>query len=130
MFFHTSCRASEYSCMQILDIVYRFYLFSTPTRIMYKFFLTRKKSTRTPITEIHCINDAIPNLFLLFLFFWGLEKNYVERIDLCFSFPNAFLDMQTFLGIDKVLEIIQGELTKNISELTEIDRRIKKTTKS
>ena len=43
---------------------------------------------------------------------------------------NTYLDMQTFLEIGKALEIIQSELTKNISELTEIDRGIKKITKS
>ena len=43
---------------------------------------------------------------------------------------NTDLDMQTSLGIDKALEIIQGDMTKNISELAEIDRCVKKITKT
>ena len=36
------------------------------------------------------------------------------------------LDMREFLGIDKALQSIQGELLNNTSKLTEIDRRIQK----
>ena len=38
-------------------------------------------------------------------------------------------DMREFLGIDKVLQSIQGELVNNTSKLTEIDKRIKRDTK-
>ena len=38
---------------------------------------------------------------------------------------NTNLDMREFLGIDKALQIIQGELLNNTSKLTEIDKRIK-----
>ena len=37
--------------------------------------------------------------------------------------------MQEFLGIDKVLQRIQGELLNNNSKLTEIDKRIQRDTK-
>ena len=37
--------------------------------------------------------------------------------------------MQEFLGIDKALQSIQGELVNNTSKLTEIDKRIKRDTK-
>ena len=38
---------------------------------------------------------------------------------------NTDLDMQEFLGIDKALQSIQGELLNNTSKLTEVDKRIK-----
>ena len=37
--------------------------------------------------------------------------------------------MREFLGIDKALQSIQGELLNNPSELTEIKKRIKRDTK-
>ena len=40
---------------------------------------------------------------------------------------NTDLDMREFLGIDKALQSIQGEVLKNTSKLTEINKRIKKT---
>ena len=42
---------------------------------------------------------------------------------------NTNLDMQEFLGIDKALQSIQGELLNNTSKLTEIDKHIKRDTK-
>ena len=39
------------------------------------------------------------------------------------------LDMREFLGIDKALQSIQGELLNNTSKLTEIDKCIKRYTK-
>ena len=42
---------------------------------------------------------------------------------------NTDLDMQEFLGIDKALQSIQGELLNNTSKLTEINKRIKRDTK-
>ena len=39
------------------------------------------------------------------------------------------LDMREFLGIDKALQSIQGELLNNTSKLTEINKRIKRDTK-
>ena len=43
---------------------------------------------------------------------------------------NADLDMREFLGIDKALQSIQGELVNNTSKLTETDNRIKRDTKT
>ena len=43
---------------------------------------------------------------------------------------NTDPDMREFLGIDKALQTIQGELVNNTSKLTEIDERIKKRAKS
>ena len=42
---------------------------------------------------------------------------------------NTDLDMGEFLGIDKVLQRIQGELLNNTSKLTEINKRIQRDTK-
>ena len=42
---------------------------------------------------------------------------------------NTNLDMREFLGINKALQNIQGELLNNTSKLTEIDKRIKRDTK-
>ena len=42
---------------------------------------------------------------------------------------NTDLDMRDFLGIDKALQSIQGELLNNTSKLTEINKRIKTDTK-
>ena len=41
---------------------------------------------------------------------------------------NTNLDMREFLGIDKALQGIQGELLNNMSKLTEIDKHIKRDT--
>ena len=43
---------------------------------------------------------------------------------------NTEFYMQEFLGIDKALQSIQGELLNNTSKLTEINKRIKKDTKN
>ena len=42
---------------------------------------------------------------------------------------NTDLNMQEFLGIDKVLQSMQGELLNNVSKLTEINKCIKRYTK-
>ena len=42
---------------------------------------------------------------------------------------NTDIDMREFLGIDRVLQSIQGELLNNTSKLTEINKRIKRDTK-
>ena len=43
---------------------------------------------------------------------------------------NTDLDMQESLGIDKALKGIQGGLLNNTSKLTEINKRMKRDTKS
>ena len=42
---------------------------------------------------------------------------------------NTDLDMREFLGIDKALQRIQGELLNNTSKLTQINKRIERDTK-
>ena len=42
---------------------------------------------------------------------------------------NTDLDMREFLGIDKVLQNMHGELLNNASKLTKINKRIKRDTK-
>ena len=42
---------------------------------------------------------------------------------------NTSLDIEEFLGINKALQSIQGELLNNTSKLTEIDKCIKRDTK-
>ena len=42
---------------------------------------------------------------------------------------NTDLDMREFLGINKALQSIQGELVNNASKLTEINKRIERGTK-
>ena len=44
--------------------------------------------------------------------------------------PYTELDIQEFLGIDKALQSIQGELLINTSKLTRIDKRIKRIERS
>ena len=45
------------------------------------------------------------------------------------ALQNTDLDVREFLGIDKALQSIQGELVNNTSKLTEINRRIERDTK-
>ena len=45
------------------------------------------------------------------------------------ALQNTDLDMREFLGIDKALQSIQGELLNNTAKLTEIDKSIKRDTK-
>ena len=42
---------------------------------------------------------------------------------------NTDLHMREFLGINKALQSIQGQLLNNISKLTEVDKRIERGTK-
>ena len=46
-----------------------------------------------------------------------------------FSSQKTDLDMRKFLGIDKALQSIRGELLNNTSKLTEINKRIERDTK-
>ena len=45
------------------------------------------------------------------------------------ALQNTFLDMQEFLGINKALQTIQGELLNSTSKLTAIDKSIQGDTK-
>ena len=55
-----------------------------------------------------------------------VEDIYVKTRE---ASQNTDLDMREFLGIDKVLQSIKGELLNNTSKLTEIDKHIKRDTK-
>ena len=62
-----------------------------------------------------------------------LERSFKAESKLKRELPtnsqNTTLEMREFLGIDKALQSIQGELVNNTSKLTEIDKHIKKDTK-
>ena len=64
--------------------------------------------------------ESIPLVELLSL----VEDIHVKTQE---ASQNTDLDMREFLGIDKALQSIQGEVLKNTSKLTEINKRIKKT---
>ena len=58
---------------------------------------------------------------------WPLVENiHVKTRE---ALQNTDLEMREFLGIDKAVQSIQGELLNNTSKLTEIDKRIKRDTK-
>ena len=58
---------------------------------------------------------------------WSLVENI--HIKTRESSQNTDLDMREFLGIDKALQSIEGELLSNTSKITEIDKCIKRDTK-
>ena len=66
--------------------------------------------------------ESIPPMELLSL----VEDIHVKTQE---ASQNTGLDKQEFLGIDKALQSIQGELLNNTSKLTEINKRIKRDTK-
>ena len=55
------------------------------------------------------------------------EEIYVKTRE---ANQNIDLDMREFLGIDKALQSIQGELVNNTLKLTEINKRIERDTKN
>ena len=66
--------------------------------------------------------ESIPPIELLSL----VEDIHVKTRE---ASQNTDLDMREFLGIDKALQSIQGELLNNTSKLTEINKRMKRDTK-
>ena len=66
--------------------------------------------------------ESIPPEELSFL----AEEIHVKTRE---ALQNTDLDMREFLGIDKALQSIQGELLNNTSKLTEINKSIKRDTK-
>ena len=77
--------------------------------------LSRELST---VTEM----ESMPHMELSFL----VEDIHGKTRE---ASQNTDLDIREFLGIDKALQSIQGELLKNTSKLTEIDKHIKRDTK-
>ena len=58
---------------------------------------------------------------------WPLVENiHVKTRE---ALQNTDLEMREFLGIDKAVQSIQGELLNNTSKLTEIDKRIQRDTR-
>ena len=55
-----------------------------------------------------------------------VENIHIKTLE---ASQNTDLDMREFLGIDKALQSIEGELLSNTSKLTEIDKCIKRNTK-
>ena len=55
------------------------------------------------------------------------EEIYVKTRE---ANQNIDLDMREFLGIDKALQSIQGELVNNTLKLTETNKRIERDTKN
>ena len=65
--------------------------------------------------------ESIPLMKLLSL----VESIHFKTLE---ASQNTYLDMREFLGIDKALQYIHGELLNNTSKLTEINKRIKRDT--
>ena len=55
-----------------------------------------------------------------------VENNHVKTREVS---QNTDLDMREFLGIDEALQSIQGELLNNTSKITEMNKRIERSTK-
>ena len=89
---------------------------NTPPSLERSFKAATKLKGELP-TDIEM--ESIPPMELLSL----VEDIHVKTQE---ASQNTGLDMQEFLGIDKALQSIQGELLNNTSKLTEINKRIKR----
>ena len=91
----------------------------TPSALERSFKVATKLSRELP-TDIEM--ESIP---------LGKLSSLVEDIHVKIreTSQNTDLDMREFLGIDKALQSIQGELLNNTSKLTEINKRIDRDTK-
>ena len=89
----------------------------TPSALERSFKAATKRRHELP-TDIEM--ESIPLMELSSL----VEDIHVKTQE---ASQNTDLDMREFLGIDKALQSIQGEVLKNTSKLTEINKRIKKT---
>ena len=85
-----------------------------------KSFKAATKLSRELPTDLEV--ESIPLEGLSFL----AEDTYINTRE---ASPKTELDIQQFLGFDKALQSIQGELLNNTSKLTRIDKRIKRDTK-
>ena len=92
---------------------------NTPPSLERSFKAATKLKGELP-TDIEM--ESIPPMELLSL----VEDIHVKTRE---ASQNTGLDMQEFLGIDKALQSIQGEIINNTSKLTEINKRIKRDTK-
>ena len=85
-----------------------------------KFFMAATKLSRELPTDLEMESIPLEELSSL------AEDIHVKTRE---ASQNNDLDMREFLGIDKALQSMQGELLNNTSKLTEIDKCIKKDTK-
>ena len=93
---------------------------NTPPSLERSFKAATKLKGELP-TDIEM--ESIPPMELLSL----VEDIHVKTQE---RSQNTDLDMQEFLGIDKAIQSIQGELLSNTSKLTEINNKhIKRDTK-
>ena len=87
---------------------------------MERSFKTATKLRRELPTDIEI--ESIPLMKLSSL----VEDIHVKTRE---TSQNTDIDMQEFLGVDKALQSMQGELLNNTSKLTKINKRIKRDTK-
>ena len=88
----------------------------TPPAIERSFKVAIKLKRELP-TDIEMENIPLEELSSLFEDIYARSREASQNTD---------LDMCEFLGIDKALQSIQGELLNNTSKLTEINERIKR----
>ena len=97
-------------------------LYETPTALERSFKAATKLRRELP-TDIDTEMENIPLMKLSSL----VENIHVKTRE---ASQNTDLDMREFLGIDKTLQSIQGELLNSTSELTEFNKHIKRDTKN
>ena len=97
-------------------------LYETPTSLERSFKAATKLRRELP-TDIDTEMENIPLMELSSL----VENIHVKTRE---ASQNTDLDMREFLGIDKTLQSIQGELLNRTSKLTEFNKHIKRDTKN
>ena len=91
----------------------------TPSALGRSIKVTSMLKTELP-TDLQIENIPVKELSSL------TEKIYIKTREVS---QQTLLDMREFLGIDKTLQSIRGELLNNSSKLTEINQHIKRDTK-
>ena len=97
-------------------------LYETPTSLERSFKAATKLRRELP-TDIDTEMENIQLMELSSL----VENIHVKTRE---ASQNTDLDMREFLGIDKTLQSIQGELLNSTSKLTEFNKHIKRDTKN
>ena len=97
-------------------------LYETLTALERSFKAATKLRRELP-TDIDTEMENIPLMELSSL----VENIHVKTRE---ASQNTDLDMREFLGIDKTLQSIQGELLNSTSKLTEFNKHIKRDTKN
>ena len=91
----------------------------TPSALGRSIKVTSMLKTELP-TDLQIENMPVKELSSL------TEKIYIKTREVS---QQTLLDMREFLGIDKTLQSIRGELLNNSSKLTEINQHIKRDAK-